>query len=124
VKYLLDANSIIHLLTNEFPRLTARVAECEEGSLATSAIAFAEVALGSAAGRPPPPEALDAFASEIEMLPFDGAAARTYAGLPFKRASYDRLIAAHAIATGLTLVTSNVDDFTAIPGLDLEDWTR
>lgn len=124
MKYLLDANSIIQLLTNSYPRLTARVAECDEGSLATSAIAFAEVALGSASGRRPPTEVLDGFLTEVVLLPFDEAAARAYARLPFKRGSYDRLIAAHAIATGLTLITSNVNDFSAIPAVVLEDWTK
>ena len=34
----------------------------------------------------------------------------------------DLLIAATAMAHGLTLVTHNVDEFGRIPGLDIEDW--
>ena len=53
MKYLLDANAIIHLLIDEFPALTARVADCDAGSLATSTIAFGEVALGAERGKLP-----------------------------------------------------------------------
>ena len=124
MRYLLDANTIIHLLTNQFPQLTSRVASCDEGSLATSAIAFAEVAIGTRVGRPPPAEALEGFLAEIIVLPFDAVAARAYATLPFRRGSYDRLIAGHALAVDLTLVTPNIGDFSGIAGLRVEDWTR
>jgi tRNA(fMet)-specific endonuclease VapC len=36
----------------------------------------------------------------------------------------DRLIAAHALAVGATVVTNNVRDFGAYPGVRIEDWTR
>ena len=36
---------------------------------------------------------------------------------------YDRMIAAHAIASGAVLVTNNVNDLRDIPGLAWEDWT-
>ena len=124
MKYLLDANVIIHLLIDEFSSLTARVAQCDAGSLAVSAIAFGEVALGSERGKLPLIEVLDAMLEEVTLLPFDEAAARAYATLPFKRAGFDRLIAAHAISLGLTLVTSNTRDFADVPGLRVENWTE
>lgn len=124
MKYMLDASTVIHLLTNEFPKLTERVGECEDGTLAVSAIAFAEVALGSGHGKPPPPEALDGFLEEVILLPFDQAAARAYARLPFRRGSYDHLIAAHAIAANLVLVTDNEKDFGTVANLRIENWTR
>jgi predicted nucleic acid-binding protein len=34
----------------------------------------------------------------------------------------DRMIAAQAISTGITLITMNGDDFRDIPGLNLEVW--
>ena len=124
MKYLLDANICILLLGQRPPALlSARVRACEEGELATSAIAFAEVAWGSRNGRLPPLERLERFVEEVAVLPFDGAAALRYAGLPFRRGSFDRLIAAHALATGLTLVTNNEADFADIAGLSVENWT-
>lgn len=124
VKYMLDANICILLLGERAPpRLARRVLSCEEGELSTSAIVFAEVAWGSANGKLPPRDRLDRFVGDVTVLPFDAAAADRYATLPFRRGSFDRLIAAHALATGLTLVTNNEADFADIPGLAIENWT-
>ena len=123
MNYLLDANTIIHLLGGTHPKLVARIANCDAGSLATSVIAFAEVALGTRRGKPPRAYVLEGFLEEVILLPFDEAAARCYATLPFKRGSFDRLIAAHALATGLVLVTDNEADFADVPGLRVENWT-
>ena len=49
---------------------------------------------------------------------------RGVCALPFARHRFDRLIAAHALALDLTLVTANVRDFYDLPGLKVEDWTR
>lgn len=122
MKYLFDANAVIEMLIRPQSPILDRVAACEAGDLAVSSIAFGEVAIGSSNGKPPPMEALNAFLQEVELLPFDEAAARAYAALPFKRASFDRLIAAHAIAAGLCLVTSNERDFLDVPGLHVENW--
>ena len=43
--------------------------------------------------------------------------------LPFRRGSYDRLIAAHALSHGLIIVTDNERHFADIPGLNVENWT-
>jgi tRNA(fMet)-specific endonuclease VapC len=123
VIYLLDANTIIHLLGGDKPKLIARVAECDAGSLATSSIAYAEIALGTERGKPPLADVLEGFLEEVILLPFDEAAARIYVNLPFKRGSFDRLIAAHALSAGLVLVTDNEADFADVPGLTVENWT-
>lgn len=123
MRYMLDANAFILLLTGH-PDLLMRAAECEEGDLVLSAIAFGEVAHGSENGKPPSPAALKKAATRIPVLPFDSAAATAYARLPFRRGSYDRLIAAHAIALELTLVTANLGDFASIPGVRFESWVE
>lgn len=58
----------------------------------------------------------------VAVLPFDRLAAESYVKLPFKRGSYDRLIGAHALSLGLTLVTANERHFKDIPGLNVENW--
>ncbi|PMZ78725.1 VapC toxin family PIN domain ribonuclease, partial [Pseudomonas sp. FW306-2-11AD] len=50
-------------------------------------------------------------------------AAREYARLPFKRARFDRLLAAHALSLGATIVTNNEADFADVPGLRVENWS-
>lgn len=122
MRYLLDANACILLLAGH-EHVVARASRCDEGDLVISAIAFAEIALGSWHGKAPGLTVLDRLSERIPVLPFDELEARQYAMLPFKRGSFDRLIAAHALATNLTLVTANERDFADIPGLKVENWT-
>lgn len=122
MKYLLDTNIIVAATIAVGESVRARLAELSEGDAVTSAIAFAEVLYGSQRGKPPSIDALTTFVEEVTVLPFDEAAAQIYARLPFKRAGYDRLIAAQALALGLTLVTDNSQDFSDIPDLKIENW--
>lgn len=121
---LLDTNSCIYVFTGIYPSLVARIADQPAGSLFISAITYAELAYGTVRGKPPPQEALAAFVEEVGILPFDAAAARVYAEIPFRRGSFDRLIAAQALALDVPLVTRNQKDFADIPGLKMEDWTQ
>jgi tRNA(fMet)-specific endonuclease VapC len=77
---------------------------------------------GSVNEKPPELNRLHVLTEEMPVLPFDMAAARTYASIPFRRASYDRLIAAHALSLGLTVVTENIKHFADVPGLKVENW--
>ena len=124
MKYLLDSNVIIRIVLGMDERLRERAGSCDDGDLVTSAIAYAEVTYGSFKGKPPEFEKLRAFVEEVPVLAFDFKAAQNYATLPFRRASYDRLIAAHALSEDLTLVTDNENDFSDIPALRVENWTR
>ncbi len=63
------------------------------------------------------------MSEEIPVLPFDDGAARAYAQITLRRASYDRLIAAHAMALGLIMITDNEADFSDVPGLKVENCT-
>ncbi|MEA3012984.1 MAG: tRNA(fMet)-specific endonuclease VapC [Sphingomonadales bacterium] len=124
MKYLFDSNIIIMTVLGVGEALQRRVAACDEDDIVTSSIAYAEVAHGAVRGKPPAFEKLQAFVEEVPVLDFDYKAARAYATLPFKRASFDRLIAAHALSHGLVVVTDNEADFADVPGLRTENWTR
>lgn len=123
MKYLLDTNIIVALAVNEDDRVVLRAAACDAGEMVTSSIALAEVAFGTERGDPPTMESLRAFVEEVPVLDFDYKAALAYAQLPFKRASFDRLIAAHAVSRDLVVVTGNEKDFADVPGLKVENWT-
>ena len=123
IRYLIDANSAVYAMDIGNDRLVERIAECEDGELAISVISYAEVVYGTYVGEPPPPEVLEAFLKAVPLVPFDEVAAREYAGLPFKRARFDRLLAAHALSIGATVVTNNEADFSDVPGLKVENWT-
>ena len=123
IRYLIDANSAVYAMDTGNEGLKARIADTDAGEIAISVISFAEVAYGTYVGKPPRPEVLEAFIAAIPMLPFDESAARGYARLRFKRARFDRLLAAHALSIGATVVTNNEADFADVPGLVVENWT-
>jgi tRNA(fMet)-specific endonuclease VapC len=122
-RFLIDADSSIYSMIELANPVNTRLADCEPGEVSISAITFAEIALGTQMQKPPAPEVLKAFLTQIPLLPFDGAAARQYAMLPFKRARFDRLLAAHALSIGATVITNNEGDYSDVPGLQVENWT-
>ncbi len=122
-RFLLDSDICIYALLGRSEALRQRLGEQPEGAVAISAVTLAEVGVGYGAAINEADE-LKAFLTEVEVLPFDDSAARAYAALPFRRGSFDRLIAAHAIATGRTLVTNNEADFSDVPQLKIENWMK
>ena len=120
-RWLLDSNIAIYLLQGNAPHALARLHKCALGTVVTSSICLAEMLIGL---RPSEVPGLQPLLSIIAVEPFDEAAARIYATLPFRRASYIRLIAAHALSRDLTLITANLADFADIPGLAVEDWMQ
>lgn len=122
-RYLLDTNICIYLFGASSLPLRDRVSACLQGELAISAIVLAELTVGIERHDPAALAQLARLLDIATVLPFDAAAARAYGGLPFRRAKFDRLIAAHALALGLTLITANGGDFADVQGLRVEDWT-
>lgn len=122
-RFLLDSDICIHALLGRSEALRQRLGEQPEGAVAISAVTLAEVGVGYGDSIDEADE-LKAFLSQVEVLPFDDSAARAYAALPFRRGSFDRLIAAHALATRRTLVTNNEADFSDVPQLKVENWTQ
>jgi tRNA(fMet)-specific endonuclease VapC len=75
--------------------------------------------------------AVQAFLEPYELLPFAGDAAEHYAdirGRLEKKGKVigpaDLIIATTARATGAVLVTHNTKEFSRVPGLQIEDWTK
>ena len=124
MKFMLDSNVVIAVALATGEAVRRRMAEYQEGDFAISSIAYSEVIHGSVRGKPPELARLQAFIEEVPVLPFDEKAARSYATIPFKRAGYDRLIAAHALSLGLTVITDNVKHFADVPGLVVENWAE
>ena len=123
IRFLLDADTAIFAMVDADSKIVRRISRSAPGEIGISSISFAEIALGVRNQKPPPPGALEAFVAAIPILPFDEAAARTYATLPFKRARFDRLLAAHARTLGASVVTNNEADFADVEGLKIENWT-
>lgn len=123
IGYLLDTDCSIYAMLGTHPALRERLAACDPGDVAISAVSFAEIVMGENLAHPPDRDVIEDFVSVVPILPFDEAAARAYATLPFKRARFDRLLAAHALSIGATVVTNNEADFADVAGLAVENWT-
>ncbi|GAB7553168.1 type II toxin-antitoxin system VapC family toxin [Novosphingobium sp. 11B] len=123
-RYMIDADSSIYAMVDQASPVNARLADCEPGDVVISTISFAEIALGVQLQEPPLPGVLEAFLEAVPLMPFDEMAAREYARLPFRRARFDRLLAAHALSIAAIVVTNNEADFADVAGLKVENWTR
>ena len=122
--HLIDSNICIYILEGLSAAARRRIEMFEPGTVVTSAIAYGEVMRGLDPADEVAIAKTKALFAVIDVLPFDRRAAEAYRMLRFKRASFDRLIGAHARALGLTLVTNNVCDYADIEGLTIENWTK
>ena len=129
-KYMLDTNICIYLMKHHPPQVAKRFAECFFGEVVISAITLAELEYGvvcSGEAQSRNREALDGLLEDIPAAPFEQSAARAYGPVRFgnrdrQRDALDKLIAAHALALDLILVTNNQADFAIYPSLRLENW--
>jgi tRNA(fMet)-specific endonuclease VapC len=129
-RYMLDTNIISELIRNPQGRAAKSIAKVGEDTICTSIIVAAELRYGCAkSGSKRLLKAVEDLLGEISVLPFDVPADVEYgairselevSGTPI--GSNDLLIAAHAYATGATIVTANVDEFKRIRGLKVENW--
>ncbi len=127
--YLLDTNSCIDFALARSELLRDRISEAYPRGLAISAITLAELRVGAkhSGAEPDDNERLDNFVRALTFHEFDSSAAQAYGALArticVKRRSFDRLIAAHAVALNLIVVTNNPKHFADVPGLKVENWT-
>jgi tRNA(fMet)-specific endonuclease VapC len=127
--YMLDTNMCIYLMKNHPEEVARRFAQCYVGDVVMSAITFAELQYGVAVSVNPGRERanLDDLIQDIPVMPFDADAARAYgpirlASRESKKDHLDKLIAAHAVALGATVVTNNIKDFARYPDVMTENW--
>jgi tRNA(fMet)-specific endonuclease VapC len=129
-RYMLDTNMCIYLMKRQPAEVAERFAHCLVGEVVMSAVTLAELEYDVACsgdGEERNRLALDLLLEDIPSAPFDSGAARISGPIrrttrDKKRDALDKLIAAHAIAHAVTLVTNNEADFAGYPGLRFESW--
>ena len=129
-RYLLDTNMCIYLMKNQPEEVARRFAQCYVGDVVMSSITYAELEYGVIASDNPTEERINlaSLVEDIQVIPFDAAAGAAYGPLRMatrdgtKKDALDKLIAAHAVSLGVTVVTNNEKDFARYPGLTVENW--
>ena len=131
IRYMLDTDICIYLIKAKDPALRLKLYEKGIGCIAVSAITLAELSHGAEKSRQVERNkmALGLFLVPFELMPFSTEAALVCGSLRQQLelrgevvGGYGMLIAAHALAEGLTLVTNNIAEFTRVDGLDVENW--
>lgn len=94
-----------------------------------SAITYAELEHGVAASAEPEHERVNlaALVEDIQVVPFDVPAGVAYGPIRLatrdsKKDLLDKMIAAHAVSLGVTVVTNNLKKFARYPGVLAENW--
>jgi tRNA(fMet)-specific endonuclease VapC len=132
LKYLLDTNIVIYTMKNRPPQVKRRF-QANHGRIGISAVTLGELVFGAEHSRQVERNLADieAMAARLDVLPFDDGAAYHFGqiradlyriGNPI--GPYDMMIAGHARACGLKLVTNNVKEFERVRGLQIEDWSK
>ena len=132
LKYLLDTNIVIYTMKNR-PQQVKKRFQKHEGEICISAVTLGELVFGAEHSQQVERNLKDieALVARIEVLPLDSKAAYHFGqiraalytvGQPI--GPYDMLIAGHARASGLILVTNNINEFERVPGLLLENWIK
>ena len=130
MRYLLDTNTCIDLHRGR-AAVVGRMSSVVPTDCAVSTITCYELYTGVEKCASPQSELakVEQLLQTIQELPFDTRAAREAARLRARLESsgqmigpYDVLLAAQAIASGMTLVTDNTAEFARITGLTLENW--
>ncbi len=129
MRYMLDTNAVGRAVKGH-PSVVARLSALPKEGICVSVVTEAELLFGLAKA----PEAtrlatlVRTFLASIDRLPWDSLAAEHYgrvrADLVQRGRSlggHDMLIAAHALAVGAVLVTSD-KALLRVPGLSVEDW--
>ena len=129
--HLLDTNVCSYLMRASPPSVVERLEALGPERVAVSVVTAIELRQGAEQSRAPRKyhAVIEAFLAEVPMLaltpdvaPIAGKvrAELRRGGKPV--GDLDSLIAAHALALGMVLVTHNTREFRRVKGLVVEDW--
>lgn len=131
VRYLLDTNIASYVISRNIPHVRERLLRLPMSDVGISVISEAELRFGVL--RRPKDSlklAVEEFLLRVEILPWDSKAAQQHAALRktmedsgTPMGNLDMMIAAQALAAGVTLVTHD-RVFQRVKHLKIEDWTK
>jgi len=129
-QYLLDTNILSDLVRHPQGRIFQHIVDVGEDSVCTSIIVACELRFGVVkSGSSRLVQQLERILEVLTVLPLESPVDEHYAsirtnleqaGIPI--GPNDLLIAAHALALDLTLITANTREFERVPALKLDNW--
>jgi tRNA(fMet)-specific endonuclease VapC len=131
--FLLDSNICIYVINNRPIKVVRKIKEYIPPEIKLSSISIAELEYGvsKSQNREKNRQALVNFASAFDIIDFNGEDAELYgiirADLEKKGqviGPYDMQIAAQVLSRNYVLVTNNVNEFSRISGLKIENWAE
>ena len=132
LRYLLDTNIVSDLVRNPQGAVARKIARVGESAVCTSIVVACEMRFGAAKKNSARlSQQLEAILDALKILPLEPGVDRHYGEI---RAALERggkpigandlLIAAHARAESLQLVTHNASEFRRVPKLKVVDWLK
>lgn len=130
--YLLDTNICIYLMKGTYPNLTEKVFAHPPTEFAISAVTAFELEYGAAKSNwgEKSRNNMKMFLAPFTIIPFnsvDAAVAGELRGYLEQQGTpigpYDIQIAAQGLARNFIVITHNVDEFSRVPNLLVDDWT-
>ena len=129
-RYMLDTNIVSDMIRNPHGKAVRRITKLGEQGLSISVIVAAELCYGAAkAGSHRLMKLVDDALARLILVPFDTPADVHYGRIRAELEAMgkpighnDLLIAAHALALDLPLVTDNLGEFSRVRGLKVENW--
>ena len=132
MRFLLDTNIVSDLVRHPRGRIADRISEVGEDDVCTCIVVAAELRYGAAKRNSSRLTAqLEAVLGALEVIALEAPADAMYgliradlerSGQPI--GGNDLLIAAHALALGLAVVTDNDREFSRVEDLRVENWLR
>lgn len=130
-KYMLDTNICIYIQRQAPSSLLTRFAALKPGQAVISVITWGELLYGAAKSQKSRQvhKILDEFTALVPVSPMPPECGECYGkvradlekrGVPI--GNNDLWIAAHALASGLTLITDNTREFKRVSRLKVENW--
>ena len=129
--YLLDTNIVSYWMRGD-EQLISKIKGHKPSELSISTITLAEIYYGiekSPVKKKERRNKIERISSQLEIHPFDELAARKYSIIRAKLEKYglviserDLLIASIGMANKLVVVTHNINEFSRIEKLEVEDW--
>lgn len=132
MQFLLDTNICIYIIKRKPQKVFERFQSLNPSDIGISSITVAELEYGAYKSQRLEQNraALNQFILPLEIVPFDEKSTQTYGNIRAELerkgiiiGAMDLLIASQAKALGLILVTNNIDEFSRIENLTIQNWT-